>query len=531
MSGASLRELVRRQCRRQSTALRLAAAAAACVSIAAVLLLGLSGWFLAGAAVAGAAGSAAVLAFNYVLPSAGIRLMAILRTGGRYVERVASHQAALRALADIRPALFAGLAAGPPERSLSLSSGEASGRLIQDVDAIETLFVRRSAPWSAGAAILSGVLLLTLATPWAAAIFLAAFGAQIGLGAWIGDRLSRPPGEAMLLASGKLKDALQSAAAAAPELRCYGLQDSVVDMLMAQEQALGAARQQGWSAEGVMGLPQAVLTGVTVAAVLAVSAASLLPMAALAALSALVAMEGAAGISRMFDRDGAMRAAAVRLDDMLVQAPSTPAAPALVGERIGLLGEIEIVGGDRLALVGPSGAGKTQMLETLIGLRAAPDGMVRIDGIALETLPIGAARALFALAPQDARMISGTMRDNLRLGDPQASDDMLWAALSDAALATKARALPHGLDSWIGEGGERLSGGERRRLSLARAYLRDAPWLLLDEPTEGLDSATETAVIAALAARLDRIGQGVIIVSHRPGPLTLSRRRLSLATD
>ena len=117
MSGVSLQDLVRRQCRAQSFALRLAAGAAACVSIAAVLLLGLSGWFLAGAAVAGAGGSAAVLAFNYVLPSAGIRLMAILRTGGRYVERVASHQAALRALADIRPALFAGVAAGPPERS------------------------------------------------------------------------------------------------------------------------------------------------------------------------------------------------------------------------------------------------------------------------------------------------------------------------------------------------------------------------------------------------------------------------------
>ena len=104
----------------------------------------------------------------------------------------------------------------------------------------------------------------------------------------------------------------------------------------------------------------------------------------------------------------------------------------------------------------------------------------------------------------------------------------LWAALADAALRLKIETLPHGLDTWIGEGGERLSGGERRRLGLARAYLRPAPWLLLDEPTEGLDAATEAAVVAALEARLVRLGQGVVIASHRPAPLTLCPQRLTL---
>ena len=125
-------------------------------------------------------------------------------------------------------------------------------------------------------------------------------------------------------------------------------------------------------------------------------------------------------------------------------------------------------------------------------------------------------------------MISGSVRDNLRLGDPAADEAALWAVLAEVALADKVRALPRGLDNWIGEGGDQLSGGERRRLGLARAYLRPAPWLLLDEPTEGLDADTERRVVAALGARLERTGQGAVIVSHRPAPLALCPRRLSL---
>jgi ATP-binding cassette subfamily C protein CydC len=529
--ASPLQALVRRQRRQQADALRIACAAAAAVSLAAVGLLGLSGWFLAAAALAGAAGPAAVLGFNYVFPSAGIRFLAIARTAARYGERVAGHQAALSALAEIRPALFEGLAAGDPARTLALSSGEASGRLVQDVDAIETLFVRRSAPWAAGASVAAAVVLLTLASPWATGIFLAGFAAQLWLGAWLGRRVSSVPGAAVLAASAALKDSFQSVAAAAPELRCYGLQDRLVDMLMDRAAALGEARRAAWSAEGVAGLPQACLTGLTVALVLAVTAAQPLPLAVLAALAASVAMEGGAGFARMFDRDGAMRAASLRLDEVLRPAPQAAVAPALSGARIGLrqgAAAVTLAAGDRLALTGRSGTGKTRLLEALVGLRAAPQGQIRIDGAPLETLPTGAARALFALAPQDAGMISGTVRENLHLAAPAADDAALWAALEDACLAGKIRALPQGLDSWIGEGGARLSGGERRRLGLARACLRPAPWLLLDEPTEGLDAATEAAVVAALAARLVRTGQGVIIVSHRPAPLSLCASVLDL---
>jgi ATP-binding cassette subfamily C protein CydC len=173
-------------------------------------------------------------------------------------------------------------------------------------------------------------------------------------------------------------------------------------------------------------------------------------------------------------------------------------------------------------ITGPSGSGKTTILERLVGLRRIAKARITVGGVDILALNPETLRACFAYAPQDAALLAGSVRENLRIScGAEADEASLWVALRDAALDERVRALPDGVDTWIGENGAALSGGERRRLGLARAYLRPAPWLLLDEPTAGLDRATEALVVARLQTRLVRTGQGALIVSHRPAPLAI----------
>ncbi|MBI1196997.1 MAG: ATP-binding cassette domain-containing protein [Phenylobacterium sp.] len=514
------------QLRRRRGDLLLATVAAVAAAGSATLLLGVSGWFLAGAALAGLAGPAAVQAFNYLLPSAGLRAFAILRTVGRYGERLFGHRAALQALAALRPALFAGLAAAPARRALALSAGEASARLVQDVDAVETAVVRRPAPWAAAAAAGAAAAVIALASPWAALVFLAGLGLQLAAAARLAPPLTTAPAHAQLAAAGRLKDALGAYGPAAVELHCFGLAERAVDAVMAEDAALSVAALRRQAGEAALELIETLAGAAAVLGVAVVVRDTPMPLSALAVLAALAGLEGAASLLRAAEERSRLDAAIERLDAAIGDpTPRGGAAPAdadlwIDGERL--------APGARLAIAGPSGGGKTSLLLMLVGLREAEAGRIRIGGVALEDQPPGWARGLFAYAPQDAGLISGTVAENLRLADPAADDAALWAALDEAQLAERVRRLPQGPDTWIGDAGATLSGGERRRLALARAYLRDAPWLLLDEPTEGLDQATERAVVAALAARLARTGQGLIVVSHRDEPLRLASRRLEV---
>lgn len=528
----SLQSLVAEQRRAQGHALILSALAAAVLALCAVLLMGLSGWFIAAAAAAGAGGKAAVMAFNYLLPSAGIRLLAILRTGARYGERLAGHAAALNALAEIRPALYRALARGRPEAALALSSGEASARLVQDVDAVETLFVRLSAPWAAAAALVAGLALTLLAGPVPALCLLAAMGLLLVIGRLLAQGVSTEPGREVQGATGELKDAVAAYLAASPDLVCYDLEDRAVAAVMAHDQRLGQAQGRVVDGEALMAALQAIVSGLAVAAVLLAARDVAIPLAALAALSTVVALEGAAGLLRAFERAGAAAEAERRLNEVLIPSSEPARSPDPFGVRdltLPISGGVRLAPGVRAALVGPSGCGKTQMLERLIGLRTAGLEGFAIAGTPLARLTPAFVRSQFAYGPQDARLLTGSVRDNLLLASPRASDAELWLALADAGLEDRISAMAGDLDAWVGEGGARLSGGERRRLSLARALLRPSPWLVLDEPTEGLDSQTEALVIARLEQRLARTGQGLLLVSHRPAPLALCDRTLRLA--
>lgn len=526
-AGGRIGGLIAAQTQEQRARLRLAAAAGAVVTVAAVCLLGLSGWFITGAAFAGAAGAAAAQSFNYMMPSAIIRLLAILRTGGRYVERVAGHEAALKALARLRPQLFRAIADGPPETALGLSSGEMSARLVQDVDAIQTLFVRRSVPVSLGAGAVAAIALASLATPLAGlALLLSMASACIG-GVVIARRLAEPAGRAAQLTVGALKDRLAALEAVTPELKAYGLERWAVEQAATAAADHDRAQIALTEAAGWMAAWQAVAVAVAVALVVPASAGAALPLTALAALAAIMGIEAAGGLVAALHQNGAAAQALARLDaalpDVATEYPLKPQddAVALIGAGDPLSPPA------RLGLFGPSGVGKTTLVERLIGLRPALADEMRIGGVDIADIAPGDRRALFAYAAQDVRLLDGSVRDNLRLAGP-ADAAAMWRALDDAGLAARIMAEPLGLDAPVGSNGERLSGGERRRLNLARAYLRDAPWLVLDEPTEGLDAATEAHVLAALDRRLAERGQGLILISHRTPPMALCSRTIRI---
>src|SRR5690606_33157016 len=181
----------------------------------------------------------------------------------------------------------------------------------------------------------------------------------------------------------------------------------------------------------------------------------------------------------------------------------------------------------RLAVIGPSGAGKSTLLHLLLGFVTPTEGRVLVDGADLATVDLTQWRQRLAWVPQRPHLFAASLRDNLRLGAPQASDEAVRDAVAAAGLAETVAGLPAGLDTVLGERGHGLSSGQRRRVALARAWLRDAPVVLLDEPTAGLDSATEAAVCAA-AGRLVA-GRTALLVAHRPAMLELADRVIRLA--
>ena len=196
----------------------------------------------------------------------------------------------------------------------------------------------------------------------------------------------------------------------------------------------------------------------------------------------------------------------VRFEDVRFHYPSRPDAAALHGF------DLQLEPGATTALVGPSGAGKTTVLQLLLRFYDPADGAVRLDGVDLRAADPEAVRRRIALVPQEPVIFGATARENVRYGRPGASDAEVEAAI-EAASARFLHELPEGLDSFLGERGVRLSGGQRQRVAIARAMLRDAPLLLLDEATSALDAESEAAVQAALV-RLQQ-GRTTLVIAHR----------------
>ncbi|HEY0269712.1 MAG TPA: cysteine ABC transporter permease, partial [Sphingomonas sp.] len=323
-----LETLLRVERRRQRAALLAAALCALLVGCASVALLGLSGWFITAAAFAGLAGPLAAQAFNYMLPSAAIRLLAIVRTGGRYGERIASHAAALRALARIRSALFSAVAAMPAAKSLGLHLGDLSARMIQDIGVVEGRFVRRSAPWYAmgGAVAAAALILLGGVAPAAAA--LACMVLLLIAADRLATRIAALGGDVQI-AAGALKDVVGAMAGAAPELRCYALETWALDRISEGSDRLADAQRDLAKATAWFELLQALAAGGAAVAALLLSARAGAPIAALAALAAAMAVDSLAPLLRDLSARGAVREAEARLNEVL-ESPTDRPHPASI---------------------------------------------------------------------------------------------------------------------------------------------------------------------------------------------------------
>lgn len=522
---------------RQTTHFAMVLAVAA--ALAGVGLLAISGWFLTGAALAGASGIAAVKLFNYLLPSAAIRTMAIVRTLGRYGERLNSHKAALHALAEVRPILFARLSAAAPAVAFFRPAGEVAAQLSGDVDAMEDAVIRQVTGPAAYAAAATGVIVTALSGWMAAAVFLIMLVAM----RWVSKAMARALLPRVVAQRAEAMAALKSAyadyAPSSTDIAVYGLGETVAAALSPLAVRLDAARAGEVRAEAMITGMQTVLAAVSVAAVLLLAGQGV-ALAALSALGAAGATEIWAGLARndsqavrvaqSFDRLTALAELPPRVEAYelgCADAIGAARKPATLTLIIGGVAHI-IAPGERVLLSGATGAGKSRLIGTLIGLRHdAPQG-IKIDEKDARAISLDMLRTLFAVTPQDAALIAGTVADNLRLARIGVDEAAMWAALTTACLDDVVRDLPDGLDTWLGGDGARLSGGQRKRLSLARALLADRPWLVLDEPSEGLDAATEAEMARRLADWLDREGRGLLLVSHRTGLHHLADRVIAI---
>jgi ATP-binding cassette subfamily C protein CydC len=483
-------------------------------------------------AVSGAIIGAAVVTGALVAPAA-LRGLGVGRVVFRYLERMVTHGATFRALADLRVWFFRRLAATSAGGLGFRHAGDVLARLVGDVEALDGLYLRILVPL-AGAVLLLQVLVILIGVHAPAlactvgVLFALAALALPGLAA----RWSSAAGERLALSFGGLRIAALDALTGLREVRAFAAEGRVLAIVQAREATLLAA-QRALAGRTALAGAAAFLCGQAAVFAVLVAAGSNPLAAVIAAFLVVAAFEAVGGLPRAGALAGHAAAAAHRVleaADAPVPVPD-PAQPAALPRSYALRFEgvnfrwlpdrpavfdgltLDIPEGARVALLGPSGAGKSSLAALALKVAAPQAGRITLGGTDIASLPAALVHARIGWLSQATHLFDDTIRANLLLARPNADDAALWNALDAAHIGDVVRALPEGLDTWVGEGGARFSGGQGRRLALARALLSPAPVLILDEPCAGLDAETERAFLTTLNETAE--GRTVILIAHR----------------
>ncbi|MCG6408246.1 cysteine/glutathione ABC transporter ATP-binding protein/permease CydC [Vibrio fluvialis] len=503
-----------------------------CASIG---LLTLSGWFLSAAAVAGL--TIARETFNYMLPGALVRGFAMGRTAGRWGERVVSHNATFKLLTDLRIFFFEKLAPMIPGRVSNLRDADLLNRLVADIDAMDHVYLRLISPVTVG---VLGIAALTTLLCW----FDMALGLTLGsvllvlLLVWpvMFYKLGKRNGAELTQHKAEMRVATLDWLQGYSELTIFGAESRYRDAIYAAQEKLLANQKVNASFTGLASALLLLANGWTLVLMLWLAADGVNgqapdPMIALVVFATMASVELLMPIAGAFQHLGQTLTSARRLNEIILSEPDVkfPSEETRHSGQFDISFEnltfnysggeqpalkdvsLTIPAGNKVAIVGQTGSGKSTLIQLLCRYWDAQQGDIRIAGTRLQEWKESDLRAAISVVSQRVDILNGSLRDNLIMAKPTANDNELSAMLERVGLGKLLEAP--GLDAWLGDGGRQLSGGEKRRIGIARALLHDGPILLLDEPTEGLDKQTEQQIMALFKSHFEN--KTVIFITHR----------------
>ncbi len=506
---------------------------------ASVGLMGTAAWLIATAALHP---SIADLQVAIV----GVRFFGVSRGIFRYAERLISHELTFKLLAGLRVWFIKRLAPLAPARLLDRSVGDLVDRAVSDIEALQSFIIRVLSPPLVALAVALGVgCFMAWFSVGAAATFALFFilaGVVVPAATWVS---AATEGRRSTALRSDLGDAIVDFVQGMPELLAFNRSRSHRAKIDAIRKDLARVEHRAAMTDAVTTGAGVLLTHLATVGVLIVSIPLVRSgnlsgvMLAVLCLVAVAAFESATPLPQAARHLHHQVASAARLFEILDARPtvfspvesSMPAwgepggrSPSLIFQglshtypgttRPALSGlDLEVSAGARVAVVGPSGAGKTTLAHLVQRFWDPEAGRILIGGVNIRQLDLDDLRGSIGLVAQNTFLFSGTVAENLRLARPSAFTSELEAACRHAALESTLAELPEGLDTWIGEQGQRLSGGQRQRLSVARALLQKPAVLILDEPTAQLDGPTASALLQQIFQAFE--GTTTLHITHR----------------
>ena len=499
---------------------------------ASVFLLSLSGWFLASTAAAGVAG---LYTFNYMLPAAGVRAAAIVRTASRYAERLVDHNTTFKILAYLRTLAFRKILPLSANQLAQYQKADLLNRFIVDIDALDHLYLKLFSPIVTALIIIVmlfvGLSYINLPIALIISIILTITLLAIPVifyhaGKQLGETLAKQQSEYRAL----LINYLQGQA----ELTLFNAQDRYrVKLNQLESDWLYHQQKQSTLVALSSALVILIAGFLTLLVLWLITHYTLSPLVALFVFVCLASSEILAPIPTAFIFLGQVLASAKRTTALFNQTPdikfteqgkvidlttaklqfndisfSYPNQPFAILNHFSLT----IEAGKHIGLIGKTGCGKSTLLNLVTRTWDPTSGNIFINDTPINQLDEPTLRKVIAVVPQVITIFSDTLRKNLLIGDPKASDQQLIDVLQQVELS-KLLSTEHGLDLPLGQGGRSLSGGEIRRIGIARALLHNSPLVLMDEPTESLDQQTEQQIIQLIKQTCQN--KTLLMVTHR----------------